>query len=326
MCPAGPGDWMCRTHLSFCLLASTCPPRLSGLGAAPACSASRSHVGRHSTANGFAVPISPTQNSCNARRRTAFFADTMKCKITIRSVTAGIALTTLVCAVAGCATRTRSISNSGYNQRYGFEYSDKAAYRGELCEYDVIGLDASSRISQTDIDEALNSKISLEIPKESSILLIQSGAMIPDDGMIESLEQFYRVSVLPGMPTTFGSNSWAMAVRLIAAKGGHDTVVVYWGILETSQKQFGANGLVWVPLVGRVIPEEAQDMRIRMMIAVVDVKTGRSDIFAPPACSEHRTATVGVNREEMDQQQVTSLKSKAYSGAGPAIAKRYSAK
>ena len=37
----------------------------------------------------------------------------------------------------------------------------------------------------------------------------------------------------------------------------------------------------WVPIVGGIIPDESQEMRIRLKIALIDVATGQWDAFSP---------------------------------------------
>src|SRR6267142_1051905 len=84
-------------------------------------------------------------------------------------------------AATGC--ETRSISNSGYpsGARYGADRNP--LYRGELNEFDVLGIERDQTVSEEQIRRALDSAAPLRIKRASSILLIQSGAPFPDDPM-----------------------------------------------------------------------------------------------------------------------------------------------
>lgn len=87
-----------------------------------------------------------------------------------------IVLTAL--AFSGCMTR--SISDSGYRADAGYrsQASDNPLYKGELSEFEVLGIHPQAKITQEEIDQAFESKQRLILQKGSSVMLIQSGAMI----------------------------------------------------------------------------------------------------------------------------------------------------
>ena len=230
----------------------------------------------------------------------------------------------LLLTTAGCGTR--SISDSGYSPN-----SDNRLYRGELSEFDVIGIDRSQTITEKDVQAAFAAKQHLSIRKGAAVMLIQSGAMFPDAEMLTPLERYYDVAQFSGIPernesttsaSSGGGASYALALRLAAARGGIETIVVYWGILETAREGLPTKALSWVPLVGRVVPDENQRMRIRLKIAVVDVKTGRWEEFSPEAIDDN-SLSAGFTRESSDQDQVALLKNKAYQVAAARIVERY---
>jgi len=74
--------------------------------------------------------------------------------------------------------------------------------------------------------------------------------------------------------------------------------------------------------MGWGIPDEKQRMRIRLKVALIDVKTGQWEIFVPEAI-EHDAISAGYTRESSDQSQVALLKSKAYAAVAEDIVKRY---
>lgn len=238
-------------------------------------------------------------------------------------------LFTLVICVAiallsGCATR--SISDSGYPQRgyYGSRTSNPL-YKGELSEFDVIGVEAGATPSEEEIAAALSSSPNrISIRKGDSIMLIQSGAMIPDSEMIQHMEKVFSVSVFTGVPERSKESNvnYSRSLRFAAAKAGIQTIVVYWGVLESGIENLGTKTVSWVPIVGSVLPDEAQTMRIRLKVGVVDVRTGHWDMFTPRSLDD-RKYSARIVREQSDQTQVQVLKEAAYSLAAEGLLARY---
>src|SRR5579862_5414160 len=158
----------------------------------------------------------------------------------------GGALIVFVLALAGC--ETRSISDSGYNRS---RYSS-LGFRGELTEFDVLGVDSVSNITDADIAAELKNSKGAHLQRNSKILLIQSGADFPDAAMAEALGQRFAVTPFSGKPETdrISRPSWeatpsaqvavsnqpklsySKSLRLTAARGGYDKIICYWGILE----------------------------------------------------------------------------------------------
>ena len=129
-----------------------------------------------------------------------------------------------------------SISDSGYyadSDRQGARASNPF-YRGELSEFDVLGMIPKVSVTEADIQKAFTAKTRITVPKGSSIMLIQSGAMIPDDVMVKGLEKYYDVSVLTGVPGKGELRKMAMQWRfgLLRAKGGYEKMLVIGGYLK----------------------------------------------------------------------------------------------
>ncbi len=110
---------------------------------------------------------------------------------------------------------------------------------------------------------------------------------------------------------------------MAAAKGGYEKIITYWGLLETAQKGLGTKVVSWVPFVGGVIPDESQEMRIRLKVALIDVKSGQWDMFIPEP-SHDSAISAHYMRESSDQGQVFTLKAKAYEAMVEDVIKRYS--
>ena len=126
----------------------------------------------------------------------------------------------LIVLVALTACTTRSISNSGYPERSYYRGDTDSLYKGELSEFAVLGIDGGSRYSAEAIEEAYASASrGLILKKGDSVLLIQSGAMIPDEGMLDTLQAYFRVVPFTGVPerTDAGNASYSDALRFAAA-------------------------------------------------------------------------------------------------------------
>src|SRR5204863_842906 len=81
--------------------------------------------------------------------------------------------------LAGCA-KTRSISDSGYRpDTYGHHgrIPSPAGYRGELSEFDVLGINRDAAVSEEEIRQALDGAQRVRLKRGDSVLLIQSGAL-----------------------------------------------------------------------------------------------------------------------------------------------------
>ena len=91
--------------------------------------------------------------------------------------------------LAGCGTRVASISHSEFldpsaGERPGRANDVAFQYRGELTEFDVLGIARGELTSEASIRRALDEAKKVKLQPDSSILLIQSGALFPDGGMI----------------------------------------------------------------------------------------------------------------------------------------------
>ena len=231
------------------------------------------------------------------------------------------ALASALVILAGCATR--SISNSGFKDN-GRRSADIGGYSGELSELDVVGLAADASITEADIQAAVHDRSPVRLSRASQVLLIQSGADFPDAPMLEAMRTRFRVASFPGRPTlkTAGGPAFAKTLRLVAAKGGYDKIVCYWGVLESAREDKVTRTISWVPIVGYVIPDEREHMRITLKAAIVDVATGRWTFVNPPPASSSKLSTM-LSREETDQRLVQKLKAEGYRTLAQTLAENF---
>jgi hypothetical protein len=227
----------------------------------------------------------------------------------------GAALTLLL---AGCATR--SISNSGF-QDMPRRSADVGGYSGELSELDVVGVAPDATVTEADILAASRSETGVTLRPDSRVLLIQSGADFPDAAMLEAMRTRFAVASLSGRPPVRGDGtaSFSRTLRLAAARGGYDTIVCYWGVLESARRDKITATISWVPIVGYVIPDEREHMRITLKAAIVDVVSGRWTFVNPPPLASSKLSAV-LWREETDQSLVEQLKATGYEALARMIA------
>jgi hypothetical protein len=244
--------------------------------------------------------------------------------------------------LSGCATQ-RSISNSSYRddeRHHVLGYAPSAndsdpgfAYRGELSEFDVLGIERGESASDSEIQKALDNAKSVKLNANSSILLIQSGALLPDAPMMKELERYFHVTPFSGVPPnvrrpnanateTRDPESFAQSLRLAAARGGNDVVLCYWGVLETEKENLATKSISWIPTFGWVMPDEKQHMRIQLKLALIDVRSGNWMVMSPEAFDDSRMST-SLRRAAKDQQQVELLKAKAYEASVKALVATY---
>jgi hypothetical protein len=160
------------------------------------------------------------------------------------------------------------------------------------------------------------------LKSDTTLLLTQSGAMFPDAGMVTNLSRHFSVVPFSGVPaqksTWTGDDdtdfSFSKSLRLAAARGGAETILCYWGILESAQENIATKTVSWVPVVGWFVPDERQHMRIRLKLALIDVRTGNWSVLSPPALDSKATSW-SPRREVADQKLVERLKQKAYATA-----------
>ena len=252
-----------------------------------------------------------------------------------------VALSFCLALFAGCATTTRSLSNSGYREPGSRTYfpprqndSDPGfEYRGELSEFDVLGITRTETATDADIEKALAAAKRIRLKSGDSILLVQSGAIFPDAPMVNELSKHFRVVPFTGVPPAtrrgtdgqferYDAGDFSKSLRLAAARGGCETILCYWGILESANARLVTKTVSWVPIAEWLIPDETQHMRIRLKLALVDVRTGDWAVLSPNAIEDSKL-TVGPRRGIADQKLVERLKQKAYESGAKKLLSQY---
>lgn len=245
-----------------------------------------------------------------------------------------ILLVALTGALAAGCHSTRSISDSGFRDEsrgrvHHFasrpSKDDGFNYRGELSEFDVLGIYPDAPASEEEIQRTLQAAQRVRVAPGSSVLLIQSGAMFPDGPMAGELGKHFNVVPFSGVPgrvelrpneyaTPAVGGGYARSLRLAAARGGASAIICYWGVLESARQNLETKTISWVPVVGWFVPDERQHMRIKLKVAVIDVASGHWALVSPPPFDDSRINT-SPRRGSADQKQVEALKTQAYAAA-----------
>jgi len=203
-----------------------------------------------------------------------------------------------------------------------------------LSEFDGLGISRTEIANEADIQKALANLEPVHLKPGSSILLIQSGATFPDGPMVDALTEHFRVVPFSGVPpesrrTSEGWSGWydaaefSRTLRWNAARGGCDTILCYWGILESENAQLATKVVSWVPDANWFIPDENLHLGIRLKIALFDVRTGAWSLFSPHAL-EATKLSVKPRREVADQALVEQSKQDAYAIGTKELLKQFS--
>jgi len=216
-----------------------------------------------------------------------------------------LACLAFVALLAGCTTR--SISNSGYQEGWR---SSPSMYQGELNELDVLGTSPAGEASDAAIAAALDAQKSLKLRRGDKVLLIQSGAMMPDSVMLDAAGKYLDCAPFSGVPPK-DKESLAASLRLRAAQGGFPYLVCYWGVIESGRAQHGGAALAWTPFVGGLVPDSVEKMRISLKAIVLDVRTGswKSVTYQSEPLSRQ---SYRYGRADIDQKMVEELKQQGY--------------
>jgi hypothetical protein len=237
----------------------------------------------------------------------------------MKQIGALTAILGLALLLGGCATR--SISDSGYHGDSGYGHGGGGSpyYKGELSEFDVLGIDVGRAATDEEIAQQLEKRQKVGMRKGGVMMVIQSGAIIPDDDMVKALDQHFSVVPFAGVPLvrpeqvgnyTVASNTspkvtdervtnYARALRLAAAKSGAEVIFCYWGMLES-----------------------ASEREPTAVVAIIDARSSQWSMFSPDAYTD-AAFSAERNRAASDQRQVQLLKAQAYKAAVEAFIARY---
>lgn len=218
-----------------------------------------------------------------------------------------IFLSACLVLLSGC--QTRSISDSGYKGQGWYRYSNPE-YKGELTEMDILGAAPKVEATTENITKMLKEHQTPHLVRGDKLLLIQSGAPLPDHAMMDEMGRNFAVIPFSGVPQEDRQNL-SNTLRLRAAQGGVRYLLCYWGVLESAQEDKEGKVVSWVPIIGAFVPDQKQRMRIRLRGLLMDVATGHWEMIAPQP-REDEGFNSRVTRASSDQKLVEQLKTQGY--------------
>lgn len=215
----------------------------------------------------------------------------------------------ILCAATGCDEG--SISD---DDPYG-----RSAYVGgntrEIDELDLLGSHGGA--SEGDIQGALRNGRAggVHAWPGSALLVVQSGATAPDSILLGAMEKSYRVFPFSGVSASdrHRDGSLGRDLRLAAARSGCTHVLCYWGKVESIREDEVTKTVSWVPLLGDLVPDEGRTTRLRVRAVLIDVASGRSVAFTPPA-AQNSALSSAQTRSGSHDKQIYDLKTQAYAG------------
>jgi hypothetical protein len=226
-------------------------------------------------------------------------------------------------ALASCTTESISSDyQNGGARRYNQPVVAQPSWTGgELSEADLIGISGEGEITQEKIATAVRDRSFLLHPG-SRVMLLQSGAPVPDQEMMDAFARNYTVIPMDGQRPVDAPKRMDLSLRLRAAGGGVDTIVVVWGVLESTEKNNAGSAVLWVPIVGMFVPDTTKMMRIRLRALVLDVKTGSWDVVIPEIFTSDVTSS-GLRSDYNFTRQKLELKKKAYNDLAAKLADKF---
>lgn len=215
--------------------------------------------------------------------------------------------------MVGCSTT--SLSNAGY-QRGNYQGENNALFlsSAELEELEVLGISTLQSDEPTSIEDLLFAAKPISIAQGSRVMLVQSGAEFPDGDMVQSVSKYWDISVLSGDRRRYADANIHQTFRRVAASGGHEYLLIYWGVVERSEMNLHTKSVSWVPFVGWSLPDETVGMRLVVKFALIDVASGQWSTFMSEPIEEEFMSSV-LTRNGKNQRKEIELKKELYEQA-----------
>jgi hypothetical protein len=215
----------------------------------------------------------------------------------------------------GCAhENTTNYRRADYSSRQPL----KSRHSGdnELADIDVLGSSAVTP-SDEDIRNTLDRAAKVTLKDGESVLVVQSGEPVPDARMISELNKHYRAIPFSGIRSDWihGSSTtepdYAKSLRFAAAQSGAEKILCYWGSLEVAHHDLSTKTVTWLPVVDFFVPDQKENVRVFLKVALVDVRSGAWTVFRTEP-QEAQMVSTGWGREHTQSSEVRRLQQKSY--------------
>lgn len=196
----------------------------------------------------------------------------------------------------------------------------KSHYDGwnQLTEMDVLGLAKPKSPTDADIARALDRSSNVELKAGDTVLVLQSGESVPDPRMVNELNKHYRAVPFSGVRSDWARKSsddpedhYARSLRYAAAQAGAQKILCFWGSLEVSKHDLSTKTITWLPVVDVIVPDQKDQVRVHLKVALVDVRSGAWTVFRTEPLQAQVIST-GWGREHLEPSEVKALKQKSY--------------
>lgn len=184
------------------------------------------------------------------------------------------------------AAATLAMAQTGCVVRVGPEAAPHAAHEksrgrsGHFSEGEALGAVEEQPITESSIGAALDAKASLRLPRNSPVLVIQSGSSAPSKAFLDPLAGRMRAAGHTGVKQDLGSDQpVSMLIRMAAARKQATHVVILWERLESSETGLLTELVSWVPVVDILVPDKYERLRLRLNVGILDVRSGLSTTF-----------------------------------------------
>lgn len=203
---------------------------------------------------------------------------------------------------AAAEGHTRSISNSGYGVAHNAGMAANPLFRGELTEADVFGAGPQPAVNSNEDPATATHR-----PQRGDrLVLVQSGVPLPDELMLNEAAHYFNAATSSGVPPPAGSGLGA-DVRQHAIEGGYRFVVFYWGVIDFSPEPIQMHTVALEPIPAPAMPEQKQQMSIRLTALVLNVANGEWTKVTPEPYYVTRYSS-GWSLKASDQKLVRTLK------------------
>ena len=199
----------------------------------------------------------------------------------------------------------------------------KNAFMQQLTDKDIFGNEATLSVTEEDIQAALEEN-DFRVPRNSSVILVQSGSRAPEVTMQQEMSKYYVIATFSGIPdrqkaatcnrdkddskdiAVAENMNWMQALRYVAAKGHQKAIIVYQDTLQSGKYDSAAN-LVRFTLVDVATGEWATWSPMNYEYNILSSPSGKNNISAA----------------EITEQQITQLKQKTYAAMMKDLVNRY---
>lgn len=252
-------------------------------------------------------------------------------------------LSTTIFLLAGCAPHSPiDAKKTGVIRK---ESSVASKYDStQLTDKDIFGNETTLAISEEDIQAALEGN-ELRVPKNSAVILVQSGSRAPEAVMQQEMSRYYTVATFSGIPDRQKSvtcnkdknkdesqdiavaenMNWMQAMRYVAAKGHQKAIIVYQDILQSGRYDTTTKNMVWSDYKDEKLSYSIS-LRYLVRFTLVDVATGEWATWSPVNYEYQVLPPIPGKKDAVEtaiEQQISQFKQKTYSAMVKDLVNRY---